>query len=103
VLAAPVFLPADPAIPVGEVPVRPQITRALQADHEVLQRERKPDVPLWLWTAAGAVVLLLTAGLLGALSWGVGRLARATAEPTSGMSRRFVRGVGPREHAGATT
>jgi hypothetical protein len=102
VLAAPVFLPADPAIPVGEVPVRPQVTRPLQADHQVLQRERKPDVPMWLWTAAGAVVLLLTTGFLGALSWGVGRLARSTEEPTSGASRRFVRGAGSREHAGAT-
>ena len=102
VLAAPVFLPADPAIPVGEVPVRPQVTRQLQADHQVLQRERKPDVPIWLWTAAGAVVLLLTAVFLGALSWGVGRLARATGERTSGASRRFVRRGGSREHAGAT-
>jgi hypothetical protein len=101
VLATPIFLPADPGIPVGEVPVRPQVTRALQADHQVLQRERRPGVPMWLWTAAGAVVLLLTAGFLGALSWGVGRLARATEEPPPGGSRRFVRGAGSREHAGA--
>jgi hypothetical protein len=95
VLSAPIFLPADPAIPVGEVPVRPQVTRALQPDHRVLQRERRPDVPMWLWSAAGGVVFALTFGFLGALAWGVGRLARASTPPAPAPGRRSGRFRGP--------
>jgi hypothetical protein len=78
-LAAPIFLPGDAAIPVPAVPARPQATRALLPDHQVLQRERKPGVAGWLWLAAGSVVLTLALAFLAALSWGVGRLARAAA------------------------
>jgi hypothetical protein len=78
-LSAPIWMPADPAIPVGAVPARAAVTRALVPDHQVLQRERKRDVPMWVWTAAGGVVLALTLAFLAALSWGVGRLARAPA------------------------
>jgi hypothetical protein len=97
VLSAPIYLPADRAIPVGAVPARPQMTRAFQPDHQVLQRERKPGVPLWLWTAAGGVVLALTLGFLAALSWGVARLARAKAEvpPSEAASSRFARRGAP--------
>jgi hypothetical protein len=79
IMAAPIRLPADPAIPVAAVPARANVTRELQPDHEVLQRERKQGVPTWLWTAAGAVVLSLALAFIAALAWGVGRLARATA------------------------
>jgi hypothetical protein len=93
VLAAPVYLPGDSAIPVPEVPARAEATRPLQVDHDVLQRERKPGVAGWLWLAAGGVVLALTLAFLAALSWGVGRLARATAGGAEGG--------GPAAHAGA--
>ena len=57
-----------------------ELQRPLSEDEElqVLQRERKPGVPLWLWTVAGGVVLALAIAFLYALSWGVARLARAT-------------------------
>jgi hypothetical protein len=93
-MSAPIRLPADPAIPVGAVPARADMTRPLQPDAEVLQRERKPGVPMWLWTMAGGVVLALALGFLAALAWGVGRLARATAhgEPPRGpRTGRFDR------------
>jgi hypothetical protein len=98
VLAAPVFMPGDAAIPVPPVPARPQVTRALRADHEVLQRERKRGVAGWLWLVAGSVVLALALAFVAALCWGVGRVARATARgwgsPTPQATRTDVR---PRE------
>ncbi|MGB2712310.1 MAG: hypothetical protein WBC33_12450, partial [Conexibacter sp.] len=54
----------------------PQATRAFQPDRHVLQRERKQDVPGWLWGTAGAVVLGITLMLLLTLGWGLVRVAR---------------------------
>jgi len=74
--AIPVALPADAAIPVGAVPPLALATRAWEADRHVLQRERRQDVPGWLWGAAGLVVLSITSVLLLVLGWGLVRLAR---------------------------
>lgn len=74
--AIPLSLPADPAIPVGAVRALPRSTRAFQPDRHVLQRERKRDVPGWLWGVAGLVVLGCTTLLLLLLGWGLVRLAR---------------------------
>jgi len=73
--AVPLALPADPAIPVGAVPPRAHATRAFVRDQHVLQRERKRDVPAWLWGVAGLVVLGCTLSLLLVLGWGLVRLA----------------------------
>jgi hypothetical protein len=75
--SAPIYLPADRAIPVAGVPARPRATRAFVPDHQLLQRERKRDTPLWLWTVAGSVVLALAAAFITALAWGVARVARS--------------------------
>jgi hypothetical protein len=74
--AIPVALPADAAIPVGAVPPLASATRAFQRDQRVLQRERRLDVPGWLWGVAGLVVLGITSALLLVLGWGLVRLAR---------------------------
>ncbi len=85
VLGAPVYMPADRAIPVPEVPAATRFTRRLQRDSEVLQRERDFDVPTWLWGGAAALVVALYLALLAALSWGVGRIGRVPrAAPPSG-------------------
>jgi hypothetical protein len=77
VAGVPVWMPADPAIPgAKEVPVRAHVTRPFVLDRKLLQRERKPDVPTWLWTAACLVVLALFLAFLTANSLGVARLAR---------------------------
>jgi hypothetical protein len=81
VLGVPVFLPADPAIPAAEVPAPASVTRPVQADAEILQRERDFGVPSWLWGGASLVVLGLFALLLGTLAWGVGRVARRDEPP----------------------
>lgn len=76
VAAIPLALPADAAIPVPAVPALASTTRAFQLDQHVLQRERKQDVPGWLWALAGLVVLGCTSALLLILGWGLVRLAR---------------------------
>jgi hypothetical protein len=90
VLGAPVYMPADPAIPAAEVPAAPHFSRPLQRDTEVLQRERNFDVPTWLWGSATALVLALYLSLLAVLSWGVGRIGR-TPRPSRTSRRRAVR------------
>jgi len=73
--AIPLALPADAAIPVPAVPALASATRAFQSDRHVLQRERRRDVPAWLWGLAGLVVLSITSALLLVLGWGLVRLA----------------------------
>jgi hypothetical protein len=79
--AVPVFLPNDPAIPAAEIPARQRFERPFVAEIDLLQRERKDDVAGWIWAAASLLVLALYLVFLGALAWGVGRLARADASP----------------------
>ncbi len=81
VLGAPVRLPADAAIPVGAVPPPAGGERPFVPDRTLLQRERKGDVPGWLWAGASALVLALALGFLGTLSWGLGRVARRAERP----------------------
>jgi hypothetical protein len=83
VLGVPVRLPADPAIPAGEVPAEASVERAFVADRTLLQRERKGDVPGWLWAGASALVLALALVFLGALAWGLGRVARHGGPPAA--------------------
>ena len=79
--AMPIYLPRDPEIPAPEVPARHRFSRSFTADINVLQRERSPDVPGWLWSGAELVVLVLGLGFISALAWGVGRAGRRTAGP----------------------
>ncbi len=92
VAGVPIALPADAAIPVGAVPAPPAAgdTRAFAADRTLLQRERDGDIPAWLWATASATVLALTLGFLGALAWGLGRVARSNAAPPRPAPPRFA-------------
>src|SRR3954471_16652857 len=94
VIGAPVYMPDDPAIPAKEIPARAHVTRPFVLDHQLLQRERKKDVPAWLWTAACLVVLAFFLGFLSSLAWGVARVARRdprSPAPPSARGRRFER------------
>jgi len=78
-LSAPVYMPSDPAIPAKGIPLRRASTRDFIFDHELLQRERKKDVPAALpliaYGAIGSIVLIF----LGVLGWSLTRLARGFA------------------------
>jgi hypothetical protein len=88
--AAPVYLPADPAIPAKGVPASAGFNREMVADHEILQREAK-DAAGWLTIAAYLAVLALTLGFLGFLAWSLHRLALAgrgeTGDPVADPAR----------------
>jgi hypothetical protein len=87
VLGAPVYMPADPAIPAREIPAAVAFSRPLQRDTEVLQRERDFSAPTWLWGGAAAIVIALYLALVAALSWGVARIGRVAASVTSESHR----------------
>jgi hypothetical protein len=82
-----VFMPADPAIPATEIPARAHVTRALISDTAVMQRERKKDVPKWLWNSATTVVLAIVALLIAMIGWGLNRVGRLIAGGTPPRTR----------------
>jgi hypothetical protein len=75
ILGAPIYLPADPAIPAKGVPARAEFTRPLTSDHKILQREAKPASGI-LPILAYMGVLGIALGLCALMAWGLGRLAR---------------------------
>jgi hypothetical protein len=86
VIAVPIYMPRDSAIPKPEIPAKASFTRPFVDDKKLLQREKKDDVAGWLWGAATAAVFALYLAFLSALAIGVGRVAR-----------RDPRGGGPDE------
>jgi hypothetical protein len=81
IMGIPIYMPADAAIPgATEVPATANFTRTFVADHELLQRERKDDIPSWLWTSACLLVLVLSLMFMASLAWGVARVARTTGD-----------------------
>jgi hypothetical protein len=80
--AVPIWAPADAAIPVPEIPAKAVSTRPFVLEVSILQRERDPSVPAWLFTAGGIVVLCFTLTVITALTWGAGRINSADTKPT---------------------
>jgi hypothetical protein len=79
--AVPIWAPADEAIPVPEIPVLANGTRPFAFEVSILQRERDPGVPAWLFTAGGVVVLFFTLCVVTALTWGAGRVNNSENAP----------------------
>jgi hypothetical protein len=79
--AVPIWAPADDAIPVPEIPVLNNGTRPFAFEVSILQRERDPNVPAWLFTAGGIVVLFFTLSVITALTWGAGRISGSESTP----------------------
>jgi hypothetical protein len=92
----PIFLPADPAIPVSEVPVVSHGTRGFVLDHKNLQREQKPDVPGWLTLAAYLGVGLISLGLIFVVGWGLSRLESRGGAPPPAPTPAVAAGAGSR-------
>jgi hypothetical protein len=79
--AVPIWAPADAAIPVPEIPAKAISTRPFVLEVSILQRERDPSVPAWLFTTGGIVVLCFTLTVISALTWGAGRINAAETAP----------------------
>jgi hypothetical protein len=79
--AVPIWAPADDAIPAPEIPARASSTRPFVLEVTILQRERDPNVPTWLFTAGGIVVLIFTLMVIAGLTWGAGRINAADSAP----------------------
>lgn len=72
--ALPIYLPADPAIPVSAIPARASIVRPFGPEQKLLQRERKTAAG-WIWGAAYGTVFAIALAFLVALACGVHRVS----------------------------
>jgi hypothetical protein len=77
----PIFMPADPAIPVAGIPVQSHMTRSFELDHHLLQREQKKGVPAFLTLAAYLGVGGISFALIFVVGWGLARLERLGGKP----------------------
>jgi hypothetical protein len=82
------YAPADRAIPAPGVNARARFERAMGTDRSFLQRERRRDVPGWLFSAATIVVALLVLALLVVFGWALVRIARGGDVPVSAPAAR---------------
>jgi hypothetical protein len=74
VIASPVYLPRDTAIPAPEVPAEPQFTREFVADKEIVQREAVGD-NIGLQRIAYGILLAIGVVWIASMAWGLHRLA----------------------------
>jgi hypothetical protein len=79
--AVPIYEPADEAIPAPEVPALASSNRPFVLENTILQRERDPNAPMWLFTGGSIVVLILTLMVIAALTWGAGRINLQDTKP----------------------
>jgi hypothetical protein len=77
--AVPIYLPADPGINQPEVTATPSIDRPFTDEITVLQRERNPDAPGFLWVGGCLIVLVCTLIVVAGLTWGGARINRSEA------------------------
>jgi uncharacterized membrane protein YeaQ/YmgE (transglycosylase-associated protein family) len=84
----PIFMPADPAVPVPQVPVAARMTRSFELDHHLLQREQKKGVPAWLTLAAYLGVGGISFALIFVVGFGLARLERLGGGPPSESPER---------------
>jgi hypothetical protein len=80
-VALPIYLPRDKAIPAAEVPAKATFTRPFERDVKILQREQKAGVPGVLKLFAYLTVAAITAAVIALIAWSLlrlgGRIRRA--------------------------
>jgi hypothetical protein len=108
-VAVPIYLPFDRAIPAPEVPATASFTRDFRSDRELLQRERKEGVSGSLTAAAYATVLAIAISLAALIAWilirieGGGVTSRGGAGSGRGAAARSAGSYGKRRtHASAS-
>jgi hypothetical protein len=78
--ALPIYLPRDPAIPVGETPAPAHFTRGFGDEHLLLQREQQGGGPV-LVALAYSTVAAIALALLALLAWALHRLSAGVPPP----------------------
>ena len=92
-VAVPIYLPRDKAIPAAEVPAKASFTRPFVRDVKILQREQKKGVPGVLKLVAYLTVAAITAGLIALIAWALLRLEGAAPRSGARAARRRIRRV----------
>lgn len=87
IVAVPIYLPEDSAIPAREVPAEEQFTRPFVDDKTILLREAK-DVSVGLTYGTSSVMMLIAVAWALTLAWGLYRLQRP--EPGRPRETMFV-------------
>ena len=87
IVAVPVYLPEDPAIPAEGVPASPEFTRSFILDKAILLREAKDTAP-WLSWVGYSVLALIVVAWIAALAWGLVRMDKNG--QTTGRRLRFA-------------
>jgi hypothetical protein len=73
IVAVPIYLPRDPAIPAAEVPARGEVARDFVRDKQILLREAK-ETPSWFsWVGNGALGLIALVWMT-LITWGLRRM-----------------------------
>jgi hypothetical protein len=95
IVAVPIYLPKDTAIPAPETPAPAHFVRTFVREKDVLQREQKSDVPASLSTIAYSAVGSIVFVLLLVLGWALARLGSSVApeSPAPRPKRRATRPV----------
>jgi hypothetical protein len=89
----PIFMPADQAIPVPQIPVESHVTRSFELDRQLLQREQKKGVAGWLTLVAYLGVGGISFCLILVVGWGLARLEKRGGGPPDESAEPA--GVGP--------
>lgn len=71
------------------------MTRPFVFENTILQRERDPSAPEWLFTAGSILVAIFTLMVIAGLSWGAGRINVETTPQEVEEDKRPV----PQPHA----
>jgi hypothetical protein len=101
IVAVPIYMPRDEAIPAPEIPAPARSERAFVADKELLQREQKDDIPAALPLVGYSVVGAITLGLILLLGWALSRLG-SSASTRPPRREPATRGApAPAAHGGA--
>jgi hypothetical protein len=69
-------MPADAALKLPATPASATFTRAVVMDRKMMQRERRTDVPGYLFMIGSMIVALMTVLLVLMLGWALLRVAR---------------------------
>jgi hypothetical protein len=101
-LAVPVDMPADPGIPVGAHVNPGTETLQLHTEQQLMQRERKPDVPATLWMPAIVGVLGMMALFAIGLGFATARVGLRTKREPSTVDASSAAGAGGKTRVPAT-